>query len=180
MTQSQTSYINDNGTNIPIPSTPYANKSTSDKIKLTASKRVSRKSNVLAYLAYTNIDKPYMNPHGLCENGLNGQDYTLVGSPSTWYFQRSRYGNGTSLPSQSITGSLRGSHQFSSRTSLSAFLTGATEKNDQLNSYEFDRDLLTVGGNVWTAPHDKWMFTLGYTYNMVKSNAKLCPPIMDG
>ena len=49
-----------------------------------------------------------------------------------------------------------------------------------LNIYQFDRDVLVPGFNIWTAPTPKLMFTFGYTYNSYKSNANLCPPIFDG
>ena len=84
------------------------------------------------------------------------------------------------MPNNSLKGSLRGSYQLSSRSSLSGFLTGASEKNDKLNSFEFDRSLLIVGGSLWAAPSDSWLLTLGYSFNQVKSNANLCPPIFDG
>ena len=44
----------------------------------------------------------------------------------------------------------------------------------------FDRDLLTPGVNLWTAPSDNVLFTLGWTYNKVKSNANMCIPVFDG
>lgn len=180
MIQSQTYYVNDNGTNVAIPAMPYANKTTMNKFKLLGSKRVSRQSHVVAYVDYTTYDDPFMNPTAICEQGMNGTDYNLAGNSSVWYFQRLREGNATRLPSSSLSGLLRGSHQSSSRTSLFAFFTGATEKNDKLNSYEYSRDVVQAGGTLWWAPLDWMPLTLDYAYNNYKSNAKLCPPVFDG
>jgi hypothetical protein len=180
MAQSQTNYVNDNGTNVMIPSTPYANKTTMNKFKLLGSKRVSRQSHVVAYIDYTTYENPFMNPTAMCEPGMHGTDYNLAGNSLVWYFQRMREGNASNRPSSSLSGSIRGSHQLSNRTSLSAFFTGATEKNDKLNSYEFNRDIVQVGGTLWWAPTDWMPLTLGFAHNNYKSNAKLCPPIFDG
>jgi len=64
--------------------------------------------------------------------------------------------------------------------SINGFLTVASDKNNEMNIYEYNRDLLTPGLNLWTAPSDNLLFTLGWTYNKVTSNANMCVPIFDG
>jgi hypothetical protein len=180
MNQSQTTFYNDNGNITGTPSTPYANRTKIDKLKLTYSKRFNRKGNLLAYVDVGWYDLPFMNVTAMCEPGLSGTDVSLPGNNWVYYFQRMRTGNGSSLPSQSHKGSVRASYQLSARSSLSGFLTGGTEKNDQMNTYQFDRDFLNTGLNFWTAPSDRFLVTVGYQYNKYKSNANLCPPIFDG
>jgi len=106
--------------------------------------------------------------------------HNLTGNGVVYYFQRERIGNGTSLPNQSHKVAARGSYQVSSRMSLNGFVNIASEKNDELNSYEFERTIFSPGANLWVAPNDKLMLTLGYSFNSVESNAKLCPPLFGG
>jgi hypothetical protein len=144
------------------------------------SKRFGRKGNGRLAYTLTTVDQQYMNPTAMCEEGLNGEDHTLAGNGSVYYFQRERYGSGTALPNQSHRVTARGSYQLSSRTSVAGYFTYATEKNDELNLYEYERKILVPGLSLWTAPSDKFLVTLGYSFNSVESNANLCPPIFDG
>jgi hypothetical protein len=133
----------------------------------------------LAY-TYTKIDKPFMNPTAMCEEGLHGTDHTLAGNGVVYYFQRQRYGNGANQPGESHRIASRASYQLTSRTSVSGYVTYASERNDELNVYEFERTVWNPGVNVWTAPTDKFMLTFGYAANRIESNAHLCPPLFDG
>ncbi len=162
-----------------LTATPYANKSTYDVVRLMYSYRPSRKSKTRASYTFTNVDKAFMNPWAMCEESLVGTN-SAGADGRIYYYQRQRSAMGTSLPSQSHRLTFNGSYQLSSRTSLSGYLNYAKEKNDELNSYQFDRDVLAPGINFWAAPGDRVAFTLGYTYNQVTSNAKLCPPLFDG
>ena len=131
----------------------------------------------------TFVDLPYMNPTAMCEESLEGVNSLHVTDSVAgrlYYFQRERYGNGTNQPTQSLWFNGKASYQLTPRVSVNGFLAYATEKNDDMNVYEFDRDVLTPGLNLWTAPHDKVLFTLGWTYNKVESNANLCIPVFDG
>jgi hypothetical protein len=180
MTQTQTTYENVDGVNLAIPSTPYANETTLDRFKLSASKRFGLKGNGRLAYTYTKIDKPFMNPTAMCEEGLHGTDHTLAGNGVVYYFQRQRYGNGANQPGESHRIASRASYQLTSRTSVSGYVTYASERNDELNVYEFERTVWNPGVNVWTAPTDKFMLTFGYAANRIESNAHLCPPLFDG
>jgi hypothetical protein len=189
MAQSQTNYIysgtapGNAGIVETLPSTAYENKTTVNRIKLRWDSRMGMKGNYNLTYTYTGVDKPFMNPTAMCEESLNGTASSHPGGAAEgrlYYYQRERYGNGSNSPSQSHKATGRISHQLTARTSFNAFLTYAKEKNDDMNLYQYDRDLLTPGLNLWTAPADNFLFTLGWTYNQVKSNANMCIPIFDG
>ena len=180
MATSGTNYLYDaSGNGTEVAATPYKNKSTYDVVRLMYIYRPSRKSKTRASYTFTNVDQAFMNPWAMCEESLVGTN-PAGADGRIYYYQRQRTAMGTSLPSQSHRFTFNGSYQLSSRTSLSAYFNYAKEKNDQLNSYEFDRDIMAPGFSFWTAPGDRIAFTLGYAYNQVKSNAKLCPPLFDG
>ena len=188
MAQNQTTYLfdgvnNGNAGATPVESTPYANETTVNRLKARYDARMGTKGNYNVTYTFTNVDKPFMNPTAMCEESLVGTNSAHTGGAAAgriYYFQRQRYGNGTSSPNQAHQLAVRGSYQLSPRTSFNAFLNYATEKNDDLNSYEFDRDMISPGVNLWTAPDDRLLFTLGWTYQKVESNANLCPPFFDG
>lgn len=180
MTQTQTTYVDEGGELEMIASAAQPNKTTRDRFRLAASKRLGRKGNLRQTFTLTSIDQPFMNPTAMCEEGLNGEDHLLPGQGKVFYFQRQRYGNGTNQPSQSFISNTRGAYQLGARSSLSGYLTYGKEKNDELNVYEFERDFLTAGMNLWAAPSDKLMLTLGYFFSSIESNANLCVPLFDG
>jgi hypothetical protein len=188
MAQSQTSYlfdgVNDGAAGATlVPSEAYANKTTVDRFKLRYDARLGLKGNYNLTYVHTNVDKPYMNPTAMCEASIADVNSPHVNAGPIgrlYYFQRQRNGNGSNQPNQSQRATARGSYQVSPRTSVSGYLTWAKDKNDELNIYEYQRDMLTPGVNVWTAPSDRVMFTVGWAFNKVESNANLCPPIFDG
>ena len=126
------------------------------------------------------LHEPDGHVRGEPRRDVNSSHPTGGADGRLYYYQRERYGNGSNPPSQSHKAAARASYQLSPRTSFNAFVTYAQDKNDEMNIYQYDRDLLTPGLNLWTAPADNFLFTLGWTYNKVKSNANLCPPIFDG
>ncbi len=185
MTQNQTSYLFDgvnpgnDGATL-VPSEPYANKTTINRLKLRYNARVGMKGNYNFNYTFTSVDKPYMNPTAACENSLEGTGSAFTGDGTIYYFQRIRYGNGTNQPNQTHQLALRGSYQLSPRTSVSAYFNYAHDKNDDLNVYEYTRDMYSPGINLWTAPSDRLLFTLGWNNMSMESNANLCPPFFDG
>lgn len=182
MNQTQTSYYYDAvaDANVMVASAAIANMTTTDRFRATWQKRFGKKGNARVQYAYTTVQKPFMNVHGMCEEEMYGTNHTLDGNPFTYYFQRERVGNGTSLPNKSHRVAARTSYRFSPRVALNAYLNVADEKNDALNSYSFERTVLSPGANLWIAPDDKLMITMGYTFNSVESNALFCPPLFGG
>ncbi len=186
MAQTQTNYLFDGvnpgeaGATL-VPSEAYENKTTINRLKLRYDARMGMKGRYNLTYAFTSVDKPFMNPTAMCEEGIAGINTAHPGTiERIYYFQRQRYGMGTNQPNQAHKLTLKGSYQLSARTSMNAFLTYAKDKNDELNIYEYERDMFTPGLNFWTAPSDRLLFTLGWTYNKVTSNANLCPPFFDG
>ena len=186
MAQNQTSYLFDgmNAGNLGatlVPSEAYENKTTINRLKLRYDAKMGMKGRYNLTYAMTMVDQPYMNPTAMCEESVAGLNNPHPGSlERIYYFQRQRYGQGSNQPSQAHKLTLKGTYQLSARSSVNAFLTYAKDKNDDLNIYEFERDMFTPGFNFWTAPTDRLLFTLGWTRNKVKSNANLCIPIFDG
>ncbi len=189
MSQTQTNYLFDDsaGDNANITetleSTPFANQTKVNRIKLRYDSRMGMKGNYNLTYTYTGVDKPFMNPTAMCEESIAGVGSTH-GSAGTvgriYYFQRERWGNATSMPnlSHKVTG--RGSYQITPRISVSGYVTYAKDKNDEMNLYEYEGDMLSPGINLWTAPKDNLLFTLGWNHNKVTRNANLCIPIFDG
>ena len=183
MAQSQTTYIfdeNNPGARQEVTSSAFENKTTVNRIKLRFDSRLGMKGNYNLTYTFTDVDMPFMNPTAMCEGSLDGVDSAHGPDGRMYYFQRQRFGNGTNQATQAHKVTGRGSYQLSARTSVNAFVTWAQDKNDEMNIYEYNRDLLTPGLNLWTAPSDNLLFTLGWTYSMVESNANLCVPIFDG
>lgn len=188
MAQNQTSYLfdgvnNGNAGATLVPSEAYANKTTENRIKLRYGARMGMKGRYNLAYTFTSVDKPFMNPTAMCEESMAGTNSAHVDAGAIgrlYYFQRERYGMGSSLPNSSHKFLVKGSYQLSPRTSVNAFVNYAKDKNDELNIYELERDILTPGINLWAAPSDNFMFTLGWTMMDYKSNANLCPPIFDG
>ncbi len=186
MAQNQTSYVFD-GVNTGVdgatlvPSEAFENKTKVNRLKLRYDARLGMKGSYNLTYAYTNVDKPFMNPTAMCEESLDGTNSAFGGTDGLlYYFQRERYGMGSNQPSSAQKVTLKGSYQLSARSSFNAFFTYAKDKNEDLNVYQFDREMVTPGVNIWTAPNDNLLFTLGWTMNRVKSNANLCIPIFDG
>lgn len=180
MNQTQTTYANVNGVAVADPSHAISQETTTDRLRATLSKRFGRQGNARLTYTYTQVDRPFMNVNGICEEGLHGEDPRLPENGVAYYFQRDRVGNATALPNASHRVAFRGSWRFSPRVALNGFFNVADEKNDELNSYEFERTMVSPGANLWVAPDDKLMLTLGYSFNSVESNAKICPPLFGG
>jgi hypothetical protein len=183
MAQSQTTYLfdeNNVGTREEVTAAAFENKTTVNRIKLRFDSRLGMKGNYNLTYTFTDVDMPFMNPTAMCEESLDGVDSAHGPDGRMYYFQRLRFGNGTNQATQAHKVTGRGSYQISPRTSVNAFVTWAQDKNDEMNIYEYNRDLLTPGLNLWTAPSDNLLFTIGWTYNKVESNANMCVPIFDG
>jgi hypothetical protein len=189
MAQSQTNYIFDGvndgnaGVEEALYSEAFENKTKVNRIKVRYDARLGMKGHYNLSYTYTGVDKPFMNPTAMCETSAIGTNSAHVNNPPVgriYYFQRERYGNGSNQASQAHNLTGRASFQVSPRTSISGFLTYAQDKNDDMNIYQYDRDYVAPGLNLWTAPSDRFLFTLGWTYNKMKSNANMCIPIFDG
>ncbi len=182
MNQTQTTYYLDEttGENVMVPSTAIPYETTTDRFRASLHRRLGMKGNMRLTYAYTHIDQPFANLTGICEESLRGEDHTLADNVYTWYFQRDRIGNATALPDEVHRVSWRTSYQVNPRLSLNAYFNGQWESNDSMNSYSLDRDIYSPGIDLWTAPSDRLMFTLGYAFNRVESNAVLCPPLFGG
>jgi len=182
MNQTQTTYYRDDatGANVAVPSRPVANESTTDRFRATFFQRFGLRGNMRLSYAYTHVDRPFANLTAMCESSMRGTDYTLAGNSVTWYFQRQRLASASPLPENVHRLNWRASYRFNPRLSLNAFVNAQWESNDSMTGYSLDRDIATPGINLWTAPNDRLLLSLGYAYNRVESNAELCPPLFGG
>ncbi len=180
MNQTQTTYYYTEEGDVMVPSEAIANETTTDRFRASWRTRFGRKGNANVQYTFTTVDQPFMNVHGICEEGLHEDGHSLTGNGFVYYFQRERVGNATSLPSASHRIAARTSYQVSPRVALNAYVNVADEKNEDLNSYSFERTVLSPGANLWIAPNDKLTMTMGYSFNKVESNALFCPPLFGG
>lgn len=189
MTQSQVNYLqNEGGIDERVDSEPFANETVENRVSLLARQRFGRKGNVRAKVTFEMNDDPFYNPTGICEDALTAEESLIDGDPATnpavnkaiYYFQRLRYGNAGERPTEALRYQLQGAYQIDPRVSVSIFGNYADEMNDDLNVYDFERTRLGVGANLWAAPADQFMVSLGYAFNSVESNAKMCIPLFDG
>ncbi len=188
MAQSQVTYLfdgvnpgNDGATR--VDAEPFANETKILRMKLRYDERLGKKGNFNAGITGKFVDAPFMNPTAMCEESVQDVNSAHTGGSAEgrlYYYQRQRYGMGSNQPSESWRINGKGTYQLHPRASVNAFLSYTTEKNDELNIYQFERDIFMPGVNLWTAPSDRLLFTLGWTYSQYKSNANLCPPIFDG
>jgi len=181
MNQTQTSYYQDAaGENVEVASQAVAQETTTDRFRASWRKRFGRKGNAKLQYTYTTVDQQFANVQGICEDGLHGDTHNLAENDVVYYFQRERVGNATALPNKSHRITARTSYQLSPRASLNAYVNFADEENDELNSYAYERSVLSPGANLWFAPSNQLMLTMGYSFNSVESNALFCPPLFGG
>ena len=124
-----------------------------------------------------------MNVRGICESKADTtriiNDLGEINS-FVYYFQRERIGTGGNLPSQAMRAKATGSYSVSPKVQLNGYVNIASEKNDDLNLYEWERTLLSPGAAITVLPRATCALSGGIAYSMIESNANLCVPVMDG
>ncbi len=128
---------------------------------------------------YELTDYPFANKDAMCEPSYeNGE--TLPDNSSFYYFQRERLAAATNQPTDSLRIKFNGSLFSGTKASLNLQASYQDEKNDELNEYQWERDMLISGLNLFAAPNQVSIFTLGYNFLDITSNALFCIPVMDG
>ncbi len=139
----------------------------------------SQKSRSNVSLVYEISDQPFANREAMCEKSLYDTP-ALPDNSFVYYFQRERQGEGSNLPSDSLKLNANFSMFKTSKFSVNFQGTYQDEKNDELNSYEWERDQMTLGFNIFVTASTKAAFAAGYNYLDISSNASFCVPVMDG
>ncbi len=122
---------------------------------------------------------PFLNPTGI--NELPAHDgEPLPGNSFFFYFQRERVGEATNQPTMARTAMLTLSYPLSERLRVNIQGRYSSDSNDELNTYEWQRDALTAGVNLNLIAGRETIFFLGYNRLQVMSNAMLSAPVMDG
>jgi Putative outer membrane beta-barrel porin, MtrB/PioB len=152
--------------------------SVQNRIKAAWSSRSKRFRSKIS-LEYEMTDIPFANKFAMCEEAHKNDPF-LPDNGFFYYFQRERKGDGSNQPSDSIR--LNANVTLLSGGSYSINLQGTyqDEKNDNLNTFEWTRDQMTAGVNLFYVPSKKAVLSAGYNYLNIESNALFCVPVMDG
>jgi hypothetical protein len=128
---------------------------------------------------YEKTDIPFANKYAMCERPLENEE-PLKNNKTVYYFQRERLADASNQPSDSLR--LNAIFTVLANAKFSMNLQGMLkdDRNDNLNSYEWQQDVATAGLNFFLVPSEKSLFTIGYNYLNYKSNAVFCLPVMDG
>ncbi len=130
-------------------------------------------------VAYEMTDTPFANKYAMCEEE---SQYTqpLPGNPFVYYFQRERIGEGSNQPTDSLR--LNADFSLLKGANFSLNFQGSyhDDKNDELNTYEWTRDMLNLGVNLFFTASNTTAVSLGYNYLDTTSSAMFCVPVMDG
>jgi hypothetical protein len=162
------------------PDDPGSTRTLQNRVRASWNGRLSPGARSRVVVEYEKTDLPFVNVHGICEDGQGEELMPIAGNSFVYYFQRERIGTGGTLPTGALRANAHLTYGFGPRASATGYVNLAFEKNDDLNLYDFDRDVLTPGITVFLAPDDRFVVTGGGSYSRVKSNAKLCATVMDG
>ena len=163
------------------PDDPSATQTVRNRIRASWNGRLCRGFRSRASVEYEITHLPFVSVNGLCEKAISEAD-SLPGQPNHWfyYFQRSRYGTGATLPTKALRAKAHLSHRLGTKASATVYLNFASEKNDDLNLYEFDRTVVNTGLSAYVIPSQRLVVSGGVSYSKIESNADFCVPVMDG
>ncbi len=161
------------------PEDPSSTKTLQNRVRVSWNGRLSPGTRSRAWVEYEMTDSPFVNATGICESPATAED-PLSGNSQYFYFQRERIGTGGNLPTQAIRGNANLSYGFGARGSLTGYVSLASEKNDDLNLYEFERTVISPGLSALWFPTQTVAITGGGSFSIIESNAKICATVMDG
>jgi len=162
------------------PDDPDETETVQNRIRGAWSGRFGRKVRARAHVEYEATDHPFVAVGGLCEPDLGDTIMPVGDSPQVYYFQRVRTGTGANLPSSAVRGRANVSLSPSPKFSLTGYVNMASEKNDDLNVYEWERTVLSPGAMAYLIPTSRVALSGGVSYSKIESNAKICIPVFDG
>jgi hypothetical protein len=165
------------------PESPDETITLQNKIKASWGGRLSGKARSRVSVEYELTDFPFLNVRGLCEEALSDTGADIGGDqPNDWvyYFQRKRTGSGTNQPTAALRAKAYLSYSPHAKTGLTGYINFASEKNDELNAYEWERTALSPGASMYFVPSKEVVVSAGAEYSKIESNAYFCATVMDG
>jgi len=149
------------------------------RVHASVNSRAVKSVRVSAKVEYEMTDFPFVQI-GLCEGDIPDSLDTEVGT--VFYFTREalKEGAGGNLPTAAIRGNANISYRVNPKFSVSGYVSIASEKNDELGSYEWERTAYQPGAMAYLIPSSKAAISGGVSFSMIESNAKACIPLMDG
>ncbi len=132
-----------------------------------------------ATASYKIVDDPFTNVSGIMEVSLCNEPL-LPGQGVIYYFQRQRYGDATNQANEEWN--LKGNMSVKTGDMGSVSFNGSytDSSNDDLNTYKWDGNSYALGVHYFTAFNESSIFSAGYDYGKMESNALLTVPVMDG
>ena len=155
-------------------------KTMKNRVRASWSGRLMDKVRSRVEVGYEMTDLPYVAVDGLCEEGISETVVALPDNGKVYYFQRSKFGTGGNLPTKALKAKAQISGSFGSKLYGSAYFNMASEKNDDLNLYDFERTSVNPGVSFVFAPTQVVVFTGGGGMSKITSNAQICATVMDG
>ncbi|GJM44316.1 MAG: cytochrome c [Gemmatimonadota bacterium] len=157
-------------------------RTTKNRLRAAWSGRIRGSTRSRVEVEYEKTSLPFVNVGGLCEEEIGGTVESIPGQPNDWiyYFQRERYGTGGNLPTQAVRARAQLNGSVGSRFFGSGYVSVASEKNDDLNAYDFERSVLSPGVSFVLVPSQHAALNGGMAYSRIESNAKICATVMDG
>lgn len=125
---------------------------------------------------------PFISFGKLLERNGSATLTPLPGNTQVFYFQRDalRYGNISNQPELSHQADFTLAYKISERASLSAGVKLLLEKNNNLDSLEYEHEMFQPNFSLNLTPHPRWAMSAGYSYYSDRSNGPLAVAMMDG
>ncbi|MBD3168613.1 MAG: hypothetical protein GF307_03950 [candidate division Zixibacteria bacterium] len=144
--------------------------------------RFSSKLSTRIKVRYETIDNPFTNLDALLEHEMNGVESPLPGNSLVYYFQRNayRYGDVTNLPTSSIQTDFSLKFSPSRNSALVGGLKYTQDKNDDLDTFDFERTAMQPSLTASFIPSPKWSFYSAVTYLDEQVNGPFAVALFDG
>jgi hypothetical protein len=156
---------------------------TINRIKVSLSSRVGKKTRVNAHFIWKDIDQPFALPDAA---GTVNMPFTPVASPlvpgSIQYFQlyANRVVDLTNQPNSlyEFQGNIR--HRMAKNFSVSGNFKWVSSENDSLDFSTWSKDRMMINGSAWFALSPEFYGTVSYTYGDHQTETLFILPIFDG
>ncbi len=127
-------------------------------------------------------DNPFMTVGKLLERRMNGVEDPITGNGFVYYFQREdyKYGDATQLPTMSQQLQFQLRYRPAQKWSLVGGLRVQLEKNDDLNTIDFEKTLLQPSLSTTYVVNPNWSLYGNFSHLNESLNAPLAVALFDG
>ena len=157
-------------------------KTKTNTVKVGLTTRPHRKMKVKVGYKWQDINDPFVNVDGVCENVIfpASTGGCWVDSVQYWERQDERSADVSNQPTKvnEITTNVKWSILQS--LSLSTNYQYTEKENDKTNYSDWEQKSHMLVTNLWYAPIPKLNFNLAYIYDKAKTDAFICIPVYDG